>query len=140
MIRYKKAKALDKPKLVEYKLLTILPFVKEEQEKLKIIAFVNDFVREHSQDFVIIYYFFKPIGAYYLDDRKLDTLYIANDYQGKGIGSKVLTRLKGQIDEIKVRKENKEAIRFYQKHGFKKREEKMNMVILKREDDRNENQ
>ena len=139
MIRYKKALKKDLPMLVEYKLLTITPYIKEKNEQLKAIAYVNNFIMDNYKECILIYSFLKPIGAYLIKDKELDTLYIKDNYQNKGIGSKVLEKIKDEIDKIKVKKENKNAIQFYQKNGFKKEGEKEDYLILRKEE-KNENE
>lgn len=138
MIRYKKAKKEDKPLLIEMKLLTIVPYIKNDNQKLKVIAYVNHFVSENYQDFILIYSLFKPVGIYLIKDKELDTLFIEEKYRNKGIGSKVLNDVKEKIDRVKVRKENNNALNFYQKNGFNQRETKEDYFIL-RKDERNEN-
>ena len=80
MIRYKKALKKDLPMLVEYKLLTITPYIKEKNEQLKAIAYVNNFIMDNYKECILIYSFLKPIGAYLIKDKELDTLYIKDNY------------------------------------------------------------
>ena len=139
MIRYKNAKKENKPMLIEMKLSTIIPYIKDDKQKLKIIAYVNNLISNNYQDFTLIYSYFKLVGIYLIKDKELDTLYIKDNYQNKGIGSKVLEKIKDEIDKIKVKKENKNAIQFYQKNGFKKEGEKEDYLILRKEE-KNENE
>ena len=124
MIIYKKAQKKDLPLLIEHKLKTISPYLKTNEEKLKAIAYVNEFIKNNFDKFIIIYYFFKKIGSFLILDNELDTIYIIKKYRNKGIGSKILKKEK--INKIKVKKENIKAIKFYEKNGFMK---KMNKKI-----------
>lgn len=134
MIKFKKAKKKNLPMLIEYKLLTITPYIKDPKEKLKVIAFTNDFLKSHYEEFRIIYYYLKPIGIYFINDKELDTLYIKEKYQKRGIGTKALKKIKDKIETIKVRKENDQAIKFYKKNGFSKEETKKEVLILRKGD------
>ena len=138
MIRYKNAKKENKPMLIEMKLSTIIPYIKDDKQKLKIIAYVNNLISSNYQDFTLIYSYFKLVGIYLIKDKELDTLYIEEKYRNKGIGSKVIKDLKEKIERIKVRKENNKAISFYEKNGFNQKEIKEDYIIL-RKDERNEN-
>lgn len=132
MIIYKKAKKKDLPMLIEYKLQTITPYLKTSEEKLKVIAYVSEFVRNNFDKFMIIHYYFKKIGCFLIIDNELDTLYIIEKYRNRKIGSKILKKEK--IDKIKVKKKNEKAIKFYEKNGFSKKEEKEDYIILERID------
>ena len=138
MIRYKNAKKENKPMLIEMKLSTIIPYIKDDKQKLKIIAYVNNLISSNYQDFTLIYSYFKLVGIYLIKDKELDTLYIEEKYRNKGIESKVIKDLKEKIERIKVRKENNKAISFYEKNGFNQKEIKEDYIIL-RKDERNEN-
>lgn len=131
MIILKKAKKKDLPLLIECKLLTITPYLNNNEEKLSAIAYVNNFVRNHFDKFIIIYYYFKKVGCYLMMDNDLDTLYIDNNYQNRGIGSKILK--KENINKIKVKKKNEKAIKFYEKNGFKKYLEKEDYILLRKD-------
>ena len=126
MIWFKKAQKIDLLTIIDYKLYTILPFVKDKEEKLKIIVYVNKLMLENYNKVKLIYHNFKRVGAYLIKDNELDLLYIINDYQNKKIGSKVLKKLKGKFKNIKVRNKNTKALKFYQKNGYK--------IILKNKD------
>ena len=130
MIIYKKAQKKDLPLLIEHKLKTISPYLKTNEEKLKAIAYVNEFIKNNFDKFIIIYYFFKKIGSFLILDNELDTIYIIKKYRNKGIGSKILKKEK--IDKIKVKKENIKAIKFYEKNGFMKKNEQEDCIILER--------
>ena len=81
---------------------------------------------------MIIHYYFKKIGCFLIIDNELDTLYIIDKYRNRKIGSKILKKEK--IDKIKVKKKNEKAIKFYEKNGFSKKEEKEDYIILERID------
>ena len=130
MIIYKKAQKKDLPLLIEHKLKTISPYLKTNEEKLKAIAYVNEFIKNNFDKFTIIYYFFKKIGSFLILDNELDTIYIIKKYRNKGIGSKILKKEK--INKIKVKKENIKAIKFYEKNGFMKKNEQEDCIILER--------
>lgn len=132
MIRYKKARKKDLPLLIEYKLLTINPYLKEDKDKLKTIADVSKFIKENYNKGIIIYHNFKAIGCYIIIDKELNTLYIKDAYQNKLIGSKILKKEKNNIDKIKVKKENKCAINFYKKKGFTKEANHDGYIILRK--------
>lgn len=137
MIIYKKAKKKDLPMLIEYKLQTITPYLKTSEEKLKVIAYVSEFVRNNFDKFMIIHYYFKKIGCFLIIDNELDTLYIIDKYRNRKIGSKILKKeniKKENIKKTKVKKKNEKAIKFYEKNGFSKKEEKEDYIILERID------
>lgn len=133
MIRCKKAKKKDKPMLINAKLLTLIPYIKDNSEQLKAIAYVNDLVLKHVDEFMVIYSFIKPIGVYLIKDKELDTLYIEEKYRNKGYGSKILKKIKDQFIEVKVRKENKKAIEFYKRNGYTKEIRAKELLILRKD-------
>ncbi|CDF12095.1 acetyltransferase GNAT family [Mycoplasma sp. CAG:776] len=133
MIRFKKAKKKDKPMLINAKLLTLIPYIKDNSEQLKAIAYVNDLVLKHVDEFMVIYSFIKPIGVYLIKDKELDTLYIEEKYRNKGYGSKILKKIKDQFIEVKVRKENKKAIEFYKRNGYTKEIRAKELLILRKD-------
>ena len=139
MIRYRKARKKDLPLLIEYKLLTITPYIKNKEEQLKVIVYVSTFLKENYEKANLIIHNFKIIGCYLIIKQKLDTLYIIDAYQNKKIGSKIIRKEKENIKEVKVRKENKKAINFYKKNGFTK-EEKQNDYMILRKDWKYENE
>lgn len=133
MIRYKISKLKDKPLLIKYKLLTIIPYIEDSTLKLKAIAYTNNYISNNYNNFYKIYYYFKLIGIYHIKDKQLDTLYIVDKYQNKGFGTKILNNLKDNINTIKVKKANKKAINFYQKNGFSKVKIDNDIIILRKE-------
>ena len=132
MIRYRKARKKDLPLLIEYKLLTITPYIENKEEQLKVISYVSTFLKENYEKANLIIHNFKIIGCYLIIKQKLDTLYIMDAYQNKKIGSKIIRKEKENIKEVKVRKENKKAINFYKKNGFTKEEKQNDYLILRK--------
>ena len=132
MIRYRKARKKDLPLLIEYKLLTITPYIKNKEEQLKVISYVSTFLKENYEKANLIIHNFKIIGCYIIIKQKLDTLYIMDVYQNKKIGSKIIRKEKENVKEVKVRKENKKAINFYKKNGFTKEEKQNDYMILRK--------
>ena len=133
MIRYRKARKKDLPLLIEYKLLTITPYIENKEEQLKVISYVSTFLKENYEKANLIIHNFKIIGCYLIIKQKLDTLYIIDAYQNKKIGSKIIRKEKENIKEVKVRKENKKAINFYKKNGFTKEEKQNDYMILRKD-------
>ena len=139
MIRYKKAKKQDLPMLIEYKLLTITPYLKSNQEKLMTISTINDFVSKNYEDFEIIYYNLKPIGTYLIKNKELNTLYIKEEYQKEKIWKKKIQKIKPEIEQIKLLKQNQKGLQFFKKYDFHEIKEEKEYLIL-RKDDKNENE
>lgn len=56
-----------------------------------------------------------------IDDRHIGAIFVDPDYQNKKIGSKLINYVKKLYPELSLHVyiKNKDAIRFYQKHGFK---------------------
>lgn len=133
MISYKKANKKDLPMLIKYKLLTIVPYIEDDSEKLKSIAYVNNFVSQNYKNFILVYYFFKQIGIYYINNNELDTLYIKEKFRNKGLGTKVLNKIKKDINTVKLKKNNQKALNFYIKNGFFKTESYQDNIILRKD-------
>ena len=133
MIRVSKAKTWDKLLLLDYKLKSILPYINDNKEKLNIIMYVNNYIKDNYMKGYIIWSNFKKIGAYIIDKGELDLLYIDDKYQNKGIGSKILKKIKRKVKIIKTRANNKRAIDFYIKNGYKVHHKEKNIVYLKEE-------
>ncbi len=131
MIRYKKVKKKDLPMLIEYKLLTIIPYVNDKEEKLKVIDYVNNYMKDKYINSYFIVYNFKVIGAFLIDNEELDMLYIIPKYQNRGIGKMILNKERG-IKKIKVRSNNKLGLSFYINNGFKEIKRKGDILYLER--------
>ena len=117
---------------IDYKLKTIIPFIKDNEEKLKVIMYVNEEAKKISDNIYIIKNNFKKVGMVVVDNGSLDLLYIIDKYRNKTFGSKVLAKLKNEIKTIKVRKNNKRAINFYLKNGFKESKRQKDIIYLER--------
>lgn len=64
----------------------------------------------------------KVVGVIAYNDREISQLYIHVDYQGIGIGKKLLDKVKAQSSgrlTLYTFEVNEKAQRFYEKHGFK---------------------
>ncbi len=69
----------------------------------------------------------KIIGLAYLEKRlyknkaKSLTIIVKDEYQGKGVGNKLINKMLSDQDEVwlGVLENNKRAIKLYEKHGFK---------------------
>ncbi len=131
MIRYKKVNKKDLPLLIEYKLLTIIPYIDNDKDKLKIINYVNNYMKDKYLNSLFIINNFKVIGAFLIDNDELDMLYLIPEYQNKGIGSRLLNKKK-EIKKVKVRSNNKIGIKFYIKNGFNKVKNEGDIVYLER--------
>lgn len=132
MIYIKKAKKKNLDLLIKYKLETIIPYIKDNDEKLKIISYVNNFMKDNYVYAYIIYNNFTIIGGYLVYNNFLDLLYIENEYRGCGYGSKIVKKVSQDILYIWIMKENKRALNFYKKFNFIKVGEKNNRYLLKR--------
>lgn len=111
----------------KYKLNTIMEYATdiEEEEKNKIIKYVNTHVKEDLKKYKIIVTNFDIIGCLlvvnYEDGIMLDEIYLEEDYRNQGIGSKILQKLINENDIIYlwVYKNNEKAIELYTKLNFK---------------------
>jgi GNAT superfamily N-acetyltransferase len=64
---------------------------------------------------------FAAMLALHLPDKYLDQLFVAPEYQGKGLGHRLLAFTRQQLpDEIRLRcvRENEKAWRWYEREGF----------------------
>lgn len=134
MLVVKKVSKSDLPRLIEYKLLTILPYCKSEKEKLKVIEYANQYMNDNYLKAKLIIYNFKIVGAYIIDEGSLDLLYVERKYRFKKIGTKILKRMKRRIECIKVVEGNENGIRFCKKNGFDIYEKKKGLIVLRRVD------
>ncbi len=133
MIIVSRTKSWDKLLLVDFKLKTILPYVSNSKDKLLIIQYVTNYVKDNYEKARIIWKNFRKIGAYIIDNGELDLLYIDDKYQNKGIGGKVFKRIRKKVKVIKVRRKNKRAISFYERFGYKVKNKEGDIWYLKEE-------
>lgn len=122
----------DIPKLVEFMMLTIIPYCSNDKEKLQAIDYANRYIKDNYQKAKFIFYNFKLVGAYLINDDSLDLLYIERKYRFKGIGRKILKKVKRKIKEIKVVKGNENAVMFLKKNDYKITQKKNNLLIFRR--------
>ena len=133
MIILRKAKKKDKPLLIEYKLLTITPYLKKDEEKLKVIADVSNDISTHFEEYILITYFLKPIGAYLIKDNTLETFYIEDKYQKEK--QKVLKKITKEVKKKKIGKERTEEIKYLNQKGWKKEAEEKEYFILRKDEE-----
>lgn len=96
----------------------------------EILNWMNKKIHKCIDEYICIKVDDKVVGYYRLHEEEkkveLDDFYILPSFQNQGIGSKVMTKL---IDEVKlpiflyVFNQNKGAIAFYERFGFKKVQE-----------------
>ena len=69
----------------------------------------------------------KVTGFISLVDNYIAAVFVAPEEQGKGVGAQLIGKAKELFDtlELSVYTRNKKAVAFYQKHGFTKKEEKV---------------
>ena len=138
IVRYKKVNKKDLPFLTECLIHATLPFIESDREKLKVIASMNDYVSRNYDEYTIIYNFLKPIGIYHLKNKELSVLYMLKEYQNKGLETKVLNKIKDNINTVKISSKDSKSRKFYQEHGFIKDKITKEEVILRKDED-NEN-
>lgn len=131
----------DIPKLMEYKLKSILDFASslnnEEEERIK--NYVKKEVPLQVKDYKMIFIDNKKVGCLLVGKEKdgvlLDEIYLEEDYRFKGLGTDILNSLikDNPIIYLWVYKLNKVAISVYSKLGFKIIEETETRYYMKRE-------
>ena len=129
MIWFKKAQKIDIIRIIDYKLYTILPFVNKDKEKLKVIADVNTLMLENYNKVKLIYKNFRVIGAYLINNKIIDFIYIEKDYQKYYL--KILKKIK--VKKIKVVKKNEEFLKLLKNNGYKMIDEEGHYLILEGE-------
>lgn len=132
MLVVKKVVKNDIPKIVEFMMLTMIPYCSDDREKLQVIDYANRYIKDYYQNARLIIYNFKLVGAYLINDGSLDLLYIERKYRFKGIGRKILKKVKRKIKEIKVVKGNENAVMFLKKNDYKIVQKKNNLLIFRR--------
>lgn len=94
---------------------------KEVHTFLNHVYFLNHMLNERfTIDLVLIEE--KVVGMIAYNDNEINQLYIHRDYQGKGIGQKLLDIVKAHSSgrlTLYTFEVNETAQRFYEKHGFK---------------------
>lgn len=102
MINYKKASKKDLPILTEFEIKRVTSSVKDNLEKLKLIASINEYITTNYQEYTIIYYFLKPIGCYMISNNKLDKWYVVEEHQK--LENKILKKINRDLN---LRKDGK---------------------------------
>lgn len=128
----------DLEKLKYYKLRSILDYAINitEEEKNRIINYVNKTIVTEIKDYKIITFNNKKIGCLYAkkynDGIMLDEIYIEEEYRNKKLGTKIIENLKenNNIIYLYVYKENK-AYELYKKLDFKVIEETKSRYFMK---------
>lgn len=135
MLVVKKVNKGDMPRLIEYMMLTMIPYCNSDKDKLEVIDYSNKYIASNYFKAKLIAYNFKVVGAYIVNEKSLDMLYIERKYRFKKIGTKILKRIKRKIEEIKVVEGNENGVKFCKKNGFDIRERRNNLIILRRVDE-----
>lgn len=123
------------PRLIEYMMLTMIPYCNNDKDKLKVVDYSNKYIANNYFKAKLIVYNFKIVGAYIVNEKSLDMLYIERKYRFKKIGTKILKKIKRKIEEIKVVEGNESGVKFCKKNGFDIRERRNNLIILRRVDE-----
>lgn len=132
MYQYLPAKPSDAAILAELRLTAMKPSLEAigrfDPDRAR-SRFLDTFDEAHTtvivhEESIAAFYVFFPIDGYY----KLDHLYVDPNYQGSGIGSSVIERLKASALEslLPIRLgalRDSPSNRFYQHHGFIKTHE-----------------
>ena len=130
MISFKKCSKKDIPKLLEAKIETVEPYIKDKKKKLKAIMYINQDIKNNYDKGYIIKYWFREVGFYLIDQDRLELLYIKERDRNKKIGSRVLKRLDFKV--IILREENKKGLEFYLRNGFKIKKKEDGVIYLER--------
>lgn len=138
--KLKKATNNDIEYLIKYKLTTIFDYATNlsEEEKNKIIIYVNHHVRSDVNNYKLILINNKIVGCLlyitYEDGLMLDEIYLEENYRGQGIGTSILKTilLDNKNIYLWVYKENVKAIKLYNNLGFKVIEDTENRYFMKK--------
>ena len=136
-----KATKNNKEELIKYKLASILDYADtlSEEEKKRIINYVNENIPKQIKDYQMISIDDKVIGCLLVtnheDGTLLDELYINPEFQNRGIGTNIIKDLMRSEFNIYlwVYKNNTKAFNLYQKLGFNILEETENRYYMKYE-------
>ncbi len=126
MYKIRDASREDKELLIRYKLSTIYEYAFDitNEEKDKINQYVNNSIVEELDKYKIILVDEKIAGAYLVVDdemgKKLDEIFIEEEYRGQGIGKSIINEIKAKSDVVTlwVYKRNERAIKLYKSLGF----------------------
>lgn len=129
----------DKGMLIKYKLSTIYEYADNlsEEENNRIKDYVNEEVPRLLNKYKIVVYNNEKIGSLlvddYLDGKMLDEIYLEDKYRGMGIGSSLIEDILNKHDVVYlwVYKDNKRAIKLYEKFGFSVEEETESRYFMK---------
>ena len=132
MILVKRACKKDKALLIEFKLATITPYIKNSNENLNVIKYVNEFISENYMKGFLVYNNFKLIGAYLINNSILDLFFIKEKYRSLGFGHKIIKKIGNDFDQVWVMKNNAKAIKFYFKFDFIIIKEEKNRLLLRK--------
>ena len=144
MKKYNLVKATDKdiPKLIKYKLASILDYDKEitPEEKERITNFVKKTIPNQINDYNVIVIDNKIIGCLYFEPYQdgilLNEIYLEEEYRNQGIGTDIIKNILQSNPKVYlwVYKENKKALKLYQSLNFtiKETEEKRYLMVFKK--------
>ena len=128
--KLKKATLNDKDKLIAYKLASILDYAKnlEKDEEEKIKNYVYNSIPKEINNYQIIEIQNHNVGCLliekYQDGILLNEIYLEEEYRHQGIGTKILLDILNNHPKVYlwVYQENQNALKLYQKLGFKIKE------------------
>ncbi len=126
-----KATQEEKEILIKFKLKSILDYAEnlKEEEKQKIISYVEENINREIQDYKVIKIEEQIIGCLYIrpfeDGVLLDEIYLIEAYRNRKIGSTLIKQIleENKIVYLWVYKKNTIALNLYKKLGFKVKEE-----------------
>ena len=72
MIWKVKAQKSDRLLLLDYKLKVVIPYISNNEDKLKAILYINNYIKDNYNKGYMIYYNFHKVGAYIKDGEYLD--------------------------------------------------------------------
>lgn len=135
----KKANNSDINLLIRYKLTNIFDYTSEisKEDQKRIIKYVNEHIPKQINEYKIIKINNKGIGSLlvipYLDGVMLDEIFIEQEYRNKKIGSNIIKQilLNNEIVYLWVYKNNKKAIKLYNKFWFVIKQETDNRYLMK---------